>query len=669
MQTCVIRAAITGILFGARLAWTDPMNPTVQAHRPHGYDNDHHGPHGPWRPHDYPRGGHGGPWEPPFGGRDDPRGGFGGFPGRDGSGGRGGPFGGGGGCPFAVAKEDLRYRQTISTEDVAKFVDNPGCEPPLPEPNCASNMCYHKQFRSMDGSCNNLQRPLAGAAFSPYIRLRPPVYDDMLNAPASSLRPVRPSARDASRILLSSPQELTAPGVNAMHMQWGQFLTHDLLNTPAHHFQDCGGCASLEGRCFSVFLNQSDPTFGAYQCIPVARSAATCGSGRYKPREQYNENTAFIDGSMVYGSSDHDARNLRDGALMKTNIVRGRTFPPYDGAQLIKAGDGRSNMFVGLAALHTLFVREHNRIATILHTLNPQWDEERVFQETRKIIGALIQKITYDEYLPRLFGERFGSLVGRYNGYNASVDPSIANEFAAASFRFGHGQIQEFYPFLDPNFQEVDRVTFPDGMFRTTKIINNGIDPMLRGLISLPARLPQRLTPAVTERIFGNSDLASINIQRGRDHGLAGYTAWRELCGFPPVRDFEGLSDVMKNNVVRDNLQKLYGNVENIDLYVGSLLEDPIAGGITGPTMACLNARQFRALREGDRHFAEAPGVFTAQQLQQLMRASFSRVLCDSSDGMQAVPRNAFDQATGPSQLVPCAQVDGPDYSVWRQTA
>lgn len=135
-------------------------------------------------------------------------------------------------------------------------------------------MCYHKRFRSMDGTCNNLQRPLMGAAFMPYIRLRPPVYDDQLNAPTckslfywncfsdrclASLRNFRPPARDASRILLSSPQEITVNS-NAMHMQWGQFLTHDLLNTPAHHFQDCGGCSALGGRCFNVFLNQSDPT-------------------------------------------------------------------------------------------------------------------------------------------------------------------------------------------------------------------------------------------------------------------------------------------------------------------------------------------------------------------------------------------------------------------------
>lgn len=72
--------------------------------------------------------------------------------------------------------------------------------------------------------------------------------------------------------------------------------------------------------------------------------------------------------------------------------------------------------------------------------------------------------------------------------------------------------------------------------------------------------MPQRLTPAVTERMFGNSDLAAINIQRGRDHGIAGYNAWRTFCGLPKANNFQDLASTISDNGIRQKLATLYGH-------------------------------------------------------------------------------------------------------------
>ena len=110
--------------------------------------------------------------------------------------------------------------------------------------------------------------------------------------------------------------------------------------------------------------------------------------------------------------------------------------------QCFLAGDDRVNEHPGLTMIHTILAREHNRIATQLREINPQWEEEKVFQETRRIVGALIQHITFSEFLPRVLGPdlmtdySLNLLPGGYfTDYSPNCSKLMLNEFSGAAFR------------------------------------------------------------------------------------------------------------------------------------------------------------------------------------------------------------------------------------------
>ncbi|KAG0710077.1 Peroxidasin [Chionoecetes opilio] len=165
--------------------------------------------------------------------------------------------------------------------------------------------------------------------------------------------------------------------------------------------------------------------------LPAVRPGCNFG-----PREQMNQITAFIDASNVYGSSVKESAELRafSGGLLKVNNERQHLLPPKpseckDSAgqkYCFKAGDSRVNEQPQLAVMHTLWMRQHNRLARELASLNPGWKDEIIFQEARRIVAAQMQHITYNEYLPIIFGLNEGEL--KYVRYHSECRKPIVNK-------------------------------------------------------------------------------------------------------------------------------------------------------------------------------------------------------------------------------------------------
>lgn len=187
--------------------------------------------------------------------------------------------------------------------------------------------------------------------------------------------------------------------------------------------------------------------------------------------------------------------------------------------------------------IHTIFLREHNRIVEGLRIMNPHWDDDKLFEHARRIVIAENQHLTYNEFLPRLLSWNAVNLYGLkllpqgyYKDYTPTCNPSILNEFATAAFRIGHSLLRPHIPRLSPNYQIVDPpILLRDGFFKPDMFQLPGMtDEIARGMLSTPMEtMDQFITGEVTNHLFENKkipfsgvDLIALNIQRGEYDGL-----------------------------------------------------------------------------------------------------------------------------------------------------
>ncbi|XP_071446700.1 peroxidasin homolog [Hetaerina americana] len=589
--------------------------------------------------------------------------------------------------------DEFSYEDLLSPSQLDVVARLSGCMAHRPSINC-TNMCFHGKYRTADGTCNNLIHPMWGASLIGFRRLLKPAYENGFNLPIGWTKSIKyfghhkPSTRLVSTQLISTKEVTPDSHYTHMLMQWGQFLDHDIDHAipslSGESFEegvDCKKSCEYASPCYPIEIPPNDPRVKHRRCIDFIRSSAVCGSGhtsvlfdKVLPREQINQLTSYIDASQVYGFTEDLAEDLRDfkdeWGLLRTGVTSrsgGKPLLPFAGNQPIDcrrdpqesnigcflAGDIRANEQVALLAMHTLWLREHNRLAAGLRQLNPSWDGETIYQEARKIVGATMQHITYSHWLPHIVGPSGMEMLGSYAGYDPTVEATISNAFATAALRFGHSLINPVLQRLDNNLRPIPEGPLPlhKAFFSPWRLVEEGgVDPLMRGMFSIPAKLKtphQTLNSELTERLFEVAhevalDLAAINIQRGRDHGLPGYNEYREFCNLSPARTFDELHNEIRNIKLREKLKHLYGHPGNVDVWVGGILEDPVPGGKVGPLFQCLLVEQFRRLRNGDRFWYENPAVFKPEQLLQIKQSSLARVICDNGDNITEVNKDVF---------------------------
>ena len=570
---------------------------------------------------------------------------------------------------------------TFSPERQAVFIE--------PNGECGSS------FPTFDGTC--VTEGNKGRTARALNRLVAPAYCDGESSPRCNRDGGElPNARHLSNVFSTDTNDSATDPSNMshMHMLWGQFLVHDIVLTPGTKVEgvDCA-CGTTNPECHNIEIPEGDPHM-TKECIPMKRSHRTFSEWNGKIyQEQVSVISAFVDGTVVYGTDKELTHTLRhkdrenlvvsfndDGIqllprtnesslnpppskmaepLMMADSVREKFKPKEElneqGMPGFVAGDARINEHPALQGLHTVFHLLHNWAVTELEAQNPSWAgmTDMLFQEARMVVIAAIQNISYGAYFTGLLGQdwklKFNFDViywtekslsktwtnisilnegadyaakhgltpaNKVSAFDASkaMDPTILNELSTAAFRFGHSQINNPVPCLNPEWEEMEpqEQSLQDNYFDPALVEKYGIDAIMRGNVATPGMaVDTSFANDVRNNLFKSfgsdegGDLLAINIQRGREHGIGSYLAVRRWCranGYAEAVSYKpGMQKLLEDE---------YDDNEDIDLYIGGLAEEHMPGAVVGPTFGCIFAEQFKRLKSANKYFFTNSDVY-----------------------------------------------------------
>ena len=482
------------------------------------------------------------------------------------------------------------------------------------------------------------------------MRCAPISYADGISLPAERGL-TNPNPRKISNFVSKTNKKTPSKQqLSDMCWLWGQFLDHEIALT-------------LDSdESFDIEVCVDDSSLPAGGSIPMHRSnfSSSTGTGSSNPRLQTNEISSYIDANNVYGSDKQRNQALRTFAngLLKTSYGCDGALPPYNYYGLPNAslrhneqhemylcGDIRANENALLTAMHTLWVREHNRLARELRQMHHNWTDEQLFQEARRIVIALMQHITFDEFLPALLGG--SERIPTYNNYDPNVDPSMCSEFSACLFRLGHSMVSSKLRYEKPLTKsaghgavDIHEVPLDSVFFKPSYVKQNGIQGLLLGASrQVQEEIDVFIAEELRSRLFAPHpsgtmlDLAAINIQRGRDHGLPDYNTMRLAYGLDAKPTIESITS---DPTIRTALRQAYGiaaTPDDIDPWIGALAEDHVDENTSvGELLLVALREQFVRLRDGDRFWYERDSHLSEWRKEEIKRTRLSHVIARNTD-------------------------------------
>ncbi|KAL0840028.1 hypothetical protein ABMA28_015353 [Loxostege sticticalis] len=571
--------------------------------------------------------------------------------------------------------------------------------------------CDPHEWRRIDGSCNNLNHPNRGMTHTPNLRLLPPTYAGnskegyeprkaKCGAPLPPERQLRTSVLPEGRV----PDLVTTQLVShfLVFLISDVLSIHDTINYVLWKPYCCLPQGKQDKDCIPVKIPNDDPVhrFGNLRCMKLTRPFTYQSEGCLKNDtvpERIVTPTPTIDLSKLYGQVPEvlasKGRLFKNG-LLKYEIEEGRMWPPStktkDDLCILnqKPVETRchdtpepiSNSLAGINLFSIWFWRLHNYIATALAKVNPCWDDDRLFYETREINIAFMLQIIYYELLPSLMGHEnlrregvIASTPGFRDSYNDQVLPQISAEYAFV-LRWFHIIQENDQKMYNAQGHYLRSVPLTNITLRTGYLaIDNNLDYITQGVFrQAGGRFDNLVDPDIAEIGLGpmteGTDITSFDLVKNRYFGMAPYVKYLELCNGRRFTTFDDLIGFTKPEML-EILKEKYKHVEDIDLIVGLWLELPAEGSLLPKTLQCLMIEQHVRFLVSDRHWYERPNrphAFNLEQLLEIRKSTVSGLLCNVGDTVTDIQPNAFLRAGPGNEMTSCEHLPNIDFRAWK---
>ncbi|PKK64798.1 heme peroxidase [Rhizophagus irregularis] len=235
---------------------------------------------------------------------------------------------------------------------------------------------------------------------------------------------------------------------------------------------------------------------------------------------------------MIYGLSDDQLANLRDGTSCKLLTSNNGKYPSKDADGAYKLGiSTKRALTLFTLAINTVWIREHNhQCDELFKVYGNSWTDQRYFEEARRWTIALYQKTVSEEYI--------GVITGRplppYEGYKPDIIPGIDTFFSTVTFRYGHSELSDTYRIQDKFGDTVVDLTL--SQIRNQSLLETfGLNSVLRSMalqrqeeIDIFFSDSIRNFISIEPNVY---DLPAFDILRSRDRGIALYNTVREAYG------------------------------------------------------------------------------------------------------------------------------------------